>query len=102
MVVEVAHGAIAVAHHEAQPLPHAHSLPDGHRPRGLIEAYQTPHQEVLHSKRGRPQHAPGYELTCIRINFMRGFPQPQITKSGSLSQCGTSCACASSVSMDVM
>lgn len=47
VVVEVLHGAVPVAHHEAQALPHPYALANRHRASGLVKPYQAPHQEVL-------------------------------------------------------
>ena len=53
MVVEVLHGAFAIPHHEAHPLPKAHALSNCHCPCGLVKSYQAPHQEVLHATQAR-------------------------------------------------
>ena len=53
MVVEVLHGAFAIPHHEAHPLPKVHALSNCHSPCGLVESYQAPHQEVLHATQAR-------------------------------------------------
>ena len=53
MVVEVLHGAFAIPHHEAHPLPKAHALSNRHCPCGLVKSYQAPHQEVLHATQAR-------------------------------------------------